>query len=182
MKYNYQHGRKDSFDLVRRLLLERGQGVYVEIGCVREWNDMGAGYSTPFFAAIAKETKSEFVSIDSDVEHINIARLILNKYDLRATFHTQDGIEFLQNYKKPIDFLYLDAWDYYGDTKPISAQKHLQAYLAANLAPRALVLIDDVLNESTYEGKGELLIPELLQRGYKCLYKGYQFLFENGAE
>lgn len=180
MEYNGRHGRKDSFDLVKRLLLERGAGTYVEIGCVREWNDMGAGYSTPFFASIAKETKSEFISIDSSTEHINIARIILNKYDLRATFHTIDGIDFLQSYKKPIDFLYLDAWDYYGETEKISGEKHLQAFMAANLAAGALVLIDDVLDIDTYKGKGELLIPELYRRGYTCLYKGYQFLFENG--
>jgi hypothetical protein len=84
-----------------------------------------------------------------------------------------------------IDLLFLDAWDI--DT-PGYAEKHLEAYRAAEdkLATRHLLLIDDTdvdyidgrlqFVDVAVAGKGRLLVPELLDRGYELVRTGRQTL------
>lgn len=85
----------------------------------------------------------------------------------------QDGITFLQQFRKPIDLLYLDAWD-----PRVSGfqEKHLMAYLEArpNLHPRSLILIDDT--DLGPWSKGTLVIQHALQDGYHIVYEGRQTL------
>ena len=79
----------------------------------------------------------------------------------------------------PIDLLYLDAWDYSeGEAAKISEESHLDAFkiIENSLSDRALILIDDIHDTESFKGKGSLVIPYLLNKGYKILYLGYQCL------
>ncbi len=86
---------------------------------------------------------------------------------------------------KDIDVLSLDVWDYTeGPQAVISEEAHLKAFQTVEnaLSPKALVLIDDVYDTVTFKGKGRLVIPYLLQKGYKPLHLGYQCLFAKDTE
>lgn len=80
---------------------------------------------------------------------------------------TQDGVAFLEAFSRPIDLLYLDAWDAY---LPGSQENHLRAYLAArkNLHTQSLILIDDTDLEQS--SKGRLVIPRAIEDGLAVLF------------
>jgi len=88
----------------------------------------------------------------------------------------QDGIEFLKNFDKPIDFLFLDGWDV--GTGGYD-ERHLEAFLAAKdkLAPMHLISIDDTDFKIIGEGKDKLLSPYLLDNGYVKILWGRQTIY-----
>lgn len=88
----------------------------------------------------------------------------------------KDGIDFLKEFDKNIDVLYLDGWDVGTQNY---AEKHLEAFLAAEnkLSPIHLILIDDTDYITEDGGKDKLLSPFLLQKKYLPLFNGRQTLF-----
>jgi hypothetical protein len=88
-----------------------------------------------------------------------------------------DGISFLNNFNKPIDLLFLDAWDVHVGSP--YAEMHYEAYLAAknNLADRHIISIDDT--DIMNGGKGKILIPYLLKNGYNMVISGRQTILTN---
>jgi hypothetical protein len=88
----------------------------------------------------------------------------------------RDGIEFLKNFNKQIDVLFLDGWDV---GTPFYAEKHLEAYDVAKdkLSPAHLILIDDTDYITNSGGKDKLLSPHLIDSGYIPLFNGRQTLF-----
>jgi hypothetical protein len=88
----------------------------------------------------------------------------------------KDGIEFLNEFNKNIDVLFLDGWD---KGTPNYTEKHLEAYFAAKdkLSEINLILIDDTDYITTDGGKDMLLSPILLDEGYIPLFNGRQTLF-----
>lgn len=184
------YGRKESFNLIRDILLsdEFSHPVIVEIGMTRNiGNWLGDGYSTPFFSYLANMRMGELYSIDIDPGVRITCKAILDKYGLytdRTHLIVEDGISCLTKWHdavgKPIDLLYLDGLDYSeGPQATVSEEFHLRAFrvIENDLSPRALILIDDVYDTTTFKGKGRLVIPYIMERGYKPLYLGYQCLF-----
>jgi spermidine synthase len=103
-------------------------------------------------------------------------RLIDNDERLKGVHAiTQDAIAFLETFDKKIDLLFLDAWDVEEGTP--YAEQHLRAYLTCkkNLSDRCLILIDDT--DVGGRGKGRVVIPKLIEDGFKCLTEGRQSLF-----
>jgi len=97
--------------------------------------------------------------------------------------HTQDGVSFLKNFDKQIDFLYLDGWDV-GTVGYL--ESHLKAFQSAKnkLSPLHLISIDDTDFEiktgpDSNPGKNALLTPYLLELGYKEILKGRQSVYIN---
>ena len=93
-------------------------------------------------------------------------------------------------FPKKIDLLYLDAWDVTPGEQ--YAQNHLTAFMVAepNLNDKHIILIDDTdiawsdthgfsIDNKALAGKGELLVPVLLERGYKLQWEGRQACFTN---
>lgn len=136
------------------------------------------GHSTYFWA------KSGIDIYTVDIDESCITQLVNQyKYHIQEpipdNLHIhipQDGIRFLENFEKQIDFLYLDGWDV-GVEK--YAEKHLEAYLAAKdkLSPVHLVAIDDTDFDTEQGGKDKLLTPYLLENGYIKLLSGRQNVF-----
>jgi len=87
-----------------------------------------------------------------------------------------DGIDFLANFDKQIDILYLDGWD---KGTPNFAENHLEAFKAAQnkLSNIHLVLVDDTDFNTPDGGKDRLLSPYLIENGYSLLFNGRQTLF-----
>lgn len=90
----------------------------------------------------------------------------------------KDGIQFLNEFDKKIDVLFLDGWD---KGTPLYAEKHLEAFQASEskLSDIHLVLIDDTDYITPDGGKDCLLSPYLLDKGYIPLFNGRQTLFIN---
>jgi len=88
----------------------------------------------------------------------------------------QDGIQFLKDFKKPIDFLYLDGWNV-GEHR--FAEYHLEAFMAAQdkLAPLHLISVDDCDFKTSEGGKDKLLTPYLLENNYVKVLWGRQNVF-----
>jgi ADP-heptose:LPS heptosyltransferase len=184
------YGRHESFDLVKEIIMSdpNDKPVILELGMTRTYgNWLGDGYSTPFFSYMVNVKGGELFSVDIDPEARIACEHILKEYNLytdRVHLYVEDAIRFLQRWNRdigsPIDLLYLDAWDYAeGEGAKNSEEKHLEAFkiIENYLSERALILIDDIHDTKTFKGKGRLVIPYLMERGYKTVYLGYQCLF-----
>jgi hypothetical protein len=132
----------------------------------------------------------EFHTVDIDMQCSKLTRTELKNHDLwyKSNVYCGDGIKFLQDFNKKINFLYLDAWDV---EYPEHAEMHLEAFKIAELklSENAVILIDDTdiafspekgfhNDENCLGGKGRLLIPFLLKKdNYVMLFKGRQTCF-----
>jgi len=90
----------------------------------------------------------------------------------------EDGIEFLRNFDKKIDVLFLDGWD---TGTHEYREKHLESFEVAKdkLSETHLILIDDTDFNIDGEGKDAFLSPHLLSLGYILLFDGRQKLYIN---
>lgn len=90
----------------------------------------------------------------------------------------KDGIEFLKEFDKKIDILFLDGWDV--GTEQYK-EKHLESFEVSKdkLSDTHLILIDDTDFILTNEGKDTLLSPHLISLGYVLLFDGRQKLYIN---
>lgn len=149
--------------------------VMVETGCIRnttEESKFGDGWSTVNWEYVAKETDSVVYVVDIDENHLSKSKQIVpeSKY---IVYTKQDSIEFLQNFDKKIDFLFLDSYDYCGDEENVRRchVHQLNEVKAAmdKLNDKCLVLIDDVF-DTNWNGKGKLSIPYLLENGFEILH------------
>ena len=93
------------------LFLQREGKVIVETGCQHRENDWGAGCSTQILSKIAQKVHGIFHTIDLDPVKIEVAKTFVPPGVL-AYFHAEDSIFALRKITEPIDYLYLDSWDY----------------------------------------------------------------------
>ena len=166
-----------SINLLKKYTHEK---IILEIGSIRskmehDINDFNPcccndGHSTYFWK---KYTNADIYTVDIDNNCKNIIDTDERLDGVKS--YTDDAIEFAKNFDKKIDLLFLDAWDII-DGSPY-AEKHLEIYniLKYNLSKNCLLLIDDT--DINFGGKGKLLIPVLLQDGFKCIFNKRQTLF-----
>jgi hypothetical protein len=183
---------KKSIEIANYLQLK----TVVEIGstrlsvtqkCIDYFNEENNAYLSPpcccdghggFFWA---EYGFDVYTVDIDENCINGVKWSYNnlRRELPNNVHInipRDGIEFLQNFDKKIDVLFLDGWDK-GSYQ--YAEKHLEAYEVAKdkLSDTHLILIDDTDYITEDGGKDKLLSPRLIEDGYIPLFNGRQTLF-----
>jgi len=172
--------RLESMKLTLELMDERQPNIVIETGTARggdgdkDFMFLGDGGSSIIFGTWAEVNNKIFYSVDIDSKAINAAKNALNSPDGNIHFVCQDSVQFLQDFDAPIDFLYLDSFDYeFGNPGP-SQEHHLKEIIAAydKLSSHCVVVIDDCsLPEG---GKGGLAIPFLVDRGWEIIYDGYQ--------
>ena len=177
-----------------KLFQQNNGKIIVEIGCIRQRFNHPIehepvdcpsrldGHSTVHWA----HSGAEFYTVDICQKNIDLANEYVSGYPNTKCF-CMDGIKFLKNFNKPIDLLFLDAWDV--DLSDC-AERHLEAYNVAlpHMAPKGLILIDDCdvsmvdgkLHPavSIYGGKGEMVVPTAINNGYKVVLKGRCVLLE----
>jgi hypothetical protein len=139
------------------------------------------GHSTAYW------TKDHLtVSVDVDrqaIENVQTICKALAQEKNLVTFN-MDGIEYLKRRNEPIDLLFLDAWDV---NLPESAERHLEAFQAAEhlLDFQSLVFIDDtdvdcvdgdLVWADGISGKGKLVIPYAIEKGWHVVFSGRQTL------
>ncbi len=163
--------RREWFVRTLDLFAARGGRVIVEVGSLRiPGNYDGDGYSTLAWAASGQSVYS--VDIDQAATALTIEE---TKHLPNVVVVNGDGIAFLKCFGEPIDLLYLDAWDV---GAPEYKERHLEAFQAARLAHKALVLIDDCDVDGL--GKGELVIPAAMAAGFSVVFQERQTLLARG--
>lgn len=138
------------------------------------------GHSTYFWAKEGYEVYTVDIDPHCKLQLENQYKYHLNE-QIPNNLHIcipQCGIEFLKNFDKQIDFLYLDGWDV---GSHLYAEKHLEAFITARpkLSPLHLISIDDTDFIEPVGGKDKLLTPYLLQNGYTKIIQGRQSIFIN---
>lgn len=169
--------------LTLELLKQTNNKVIVEIGGLRQemkhtleefdpicCND---GHSTEFWCS---NKNLEVYSVDINPYCKQFYDILKNKAD-NFSYSICDGLEYLKNFDKKIDLLFLDAWDVHNGSP--YAEKHYEAYLIAKekLSDKHIISIDDT--DIANGGKGKILIPYLLNNGYNIIVKGRQTIMTN---
>lgn len=181
----YLEGRIDSsdkryhtFKQCLELIEERGAKTLVETGTARNGikNCYGDGCSTAIFARFAQDHEAELFSVDINPGAISCSRKCLQQLNLAAHFIQQDSVQFLKSFDRPIDFLYLDSYDFELRNPAPSQVHHLKEIIAAMplLHADSIIMIDDC--DLPHGGKGKLVIEFLISQGWKILAAGYQVI------
>lgn len=169
-KISFSNGRYKTFTEVLRLISERNVRTIVETGTER-WQEPqycfdGDGGSTIIFAQWAVDYNAKMYSVDINEVHIQYCYENTKAFRSNLELILSDSVAFLQNFSDPIDFLYLDSYDY-EEQNPLPAQRHcLKEVLAAEdkFTPSTIVMIDDC--NIPGGGKGLLAIEYLLSKGW----------------
>ena len=141
----------------------------------------GDGASTIVFGLWAQRHGAHLHSVDIDAQAIDESRRAVSEMDLidSVSFHVSDSVAFLESFQDPVDFLYLDSYDY--DRHDVAVQKasqahHLAEFLAITdrLHEASVVLIDDCGVPGG--GKGKLVIEHMRANGWQILMDSYQVL------
>ena len=166
---------KKAFDLA----LERNLKTIVETGTARgktkfffikkfNWKD---GMSTPMFAEYASLYGGVLHTCDISAKNIANAKKFTKKLSKFIKFYIQDSLIFLEQFKEPIDVLYLDSLDGHN---PIEASNHQlkEAKIAVKkLYNNSLILLDDK------GSKTNLSLSFFLDNNFKIIYEtNYQVL------
>ena len=170
----YNNKKNIRFSLFKKTLeisKERGFKTIVETGTSRgkkkflffkkfNWKD---GMSTLMFSEFSYIIKGELHSCDISEENINNAKDFTKKYKNNVNFYVDDSVDFLRNFHKKIDLLYLDSFD--GHDVELASQHQLSEAKAVidKLQKNSLVLLDD-------KGAKTLYSTNYLQKnGFKIL-------------
>ena len=150
-KYNNQKNiRFKSFEFALYEAQKRSHKLLLETGVARgkikfffflktNWKD---GMSTMIFSDYAKHVNGQLFSCDINSKNIKNAKKFTTNNHKFITFIQDDSLNFLSNFNKKIDFLYLDSLD--GQLENASTHQLNEIKLAIkNLSRNSLVLLDD---------------------------------------
>jgi predicted O-methyltransferase YrrM len=181
-KYNFRR-RRITFAKTLQLLNERKAKIIIETGTSRKGlkATKGDGAATIVFGKWAKENNAMMHSVDIDLDSVNGSQeeVKLQNLDGVVSVHHSDSLEFLKNFKQPVDFLYLDSYDYSRTDKEIQKQSqehHLKEFKAIEdkLHNNSIVLIDDCGLPGG--GKGKTVVEYMLKKNWNILINAYQIL------
>ena len=150
-KYNNKKNiRFKSFEFALIEAKKRKHKILVETGVARgktkflffpriNWKD---GMSTMIFSDYARHEMGELNSCDINPKNINNAKKFAKSNIDFINFFVGDSLNFLDNFKKKIDFLYLDSLD--GQFEGASTHQLNEIQVAKkHLKLGSLVLLDD---------------------------------------
>ncbi len=177
-KMSRHNGRYYTFLRAMDLMDQRAAKVLVETGTARCGlkDAKGDGASTVVFGQWAQKHDTILYSVDIDPQSIQNAAADLGDCRDHVKLVLGDSVEFLARFKEPIDFLYLDSYDYDEQDPEPSQEHHLKEVLAVmpRLHDKSIILIDDCKLKGG--GNGKLVIAYLLQHGWKVDRNAYQVL------
>jgi SAM-dependent methyltransferase len=171
--------RYKTFEMALKLITERKARIIVETGTARhgDSNCSGDGCSTLIFCEWAHQNGAILYSVDIDANAIRNAEHALDPASKTAVQWIHgDSVAFLKDFNQPIDFLYLDSYDYEEWNPEPSQRHHLNEVIAAIpwFTKDTVIMIDDSDDGFLGGGKGKLVIEYLLERGWNIVMKGHQ--------
>ena len=151
-KYNnIKNIRFPFFKKVIEISITRKLKIIVETGTSRgkkkffffnkmNWKD---GMSTLMLAEFVNDINGELHSCDISKKNIDSAKGFTKKFKENTFFYINDSIDFLTNFHKKIDLLYLDSFD--GHDAELASKHQLNEAKASinKLGANSLVLLDD---------------------------------------
>ena len=147
---NPKNFRFKSFEYALLEAKKRNLKIFVETGVARgkqkflffskiNWKD---GMSTMIFSDYVKHVNGSLTTCDISKKNIDNAKKFTKINSDFINFVVEDSIKFLSNFKKKIDFLYLDSLD--GQFENASKHQLEEIKVAINyLHKDSLVLLDD---------------------------------------
>ncbi len=183
MPYKYNFGkRRVTFKKVIELLNKVNAKMIVETGTSRAGlkGAKGDGAATIVFGKWAKKNGAFMHSVDINEDSISGSQAEVDAQNLSSCveLHLSDSVDFLKNFDKKVDFLYLDSYDYSDDfeVQRLSQEHHLKEFMAIEnqLHEKTIVLIDDCRLPNG--GKGKTTIEYMLKKDWKVLIDAYQVL------
>ncbi|MDE3055593.1 MAG: class I SAM-dependent methyltransferase [Verrucomicrobiota bacterium] len=170
--------RYSTFHQALQLLTERNAKVVVETGTSRFGSNgfIGDGGSTIIFGDWACHNSALLYTVDISSSNMDQSKNASTPYSNNIRYIVSDSISFLKSFPEKIDFLYLDSYDYEVGNPHPSQNHHLKEIQAAypNLHDNSVVMIDDC--SLPKGGKGFLVIPYLIERGWKIIANSYQVI------
>jgi len=169
----YKHPKNIRFESFKFAIFEakkRNHKIIVETGVARgkikflffskiNWKD---GMSTMIFSDYAKYVNGELHSCDISQANVLNAKKFVKKNLGYVKFVVDDSLNFLENFNKEIDFLYLDSLD--GQFSEASSHQLKEIKIAKNkLNKNCLVLLDDKGD------KTNLSINYMLENNFKII-------------
>jgi len=160
----------------------------IEIGTTRE--SLPGQDSSSYFYNISKERGINFTTVDMDPEN---TERIKNRFpDINAI--CSKGEDFIESFAGVIDYLYIDAFDFFHNnhsTKRYEAyQKNLNTTINDNachkmhldcavnciekMSKGGIIVIDDCFGVNFERGKGVTAIPFLIDNGFKVIKRNSQ--------
>ncbi len=172
---NFRH---NSFLLALKLMSSMDAKVIVETGTARGGLQecLSNGCSTLIFAHWASDNNAVVYSVDINEDAIKVAENCVEQYSNHVQFIHSDSVQLLSNFNQPIDFLYLDSYDYDINNPRPSQLHHLKEIKAAYpwLHEKSIIMIDDC--NLPKGGKGKLVINYLKKRNWKVIFSNYQVI------
>lgn len=179
-------GRYGTMRRAIELAILRGAKVFVETGTARNGaaNCGGDGCSTMILgrlmeklASLSPASAPLLFTVDILPQAIGGAKQAASRVSSRISYHTQDSLKFLDAFGQPIDFLYLDSYDFDASNPLPSQQHHLKELLLAwdKLHANTVIIVDDCGLSSM--GKCKLVDSHLLYAGWKLDTDGYQRVY-----
>jgi hypothetical protein len=154
------------FDEAIRAFRERSGRVIVEVGAIRNRD----GLTTDGHSTLRWPHDATLWSVDNDPKAVNLTReLISDRPTVLCVL--ADAIAFLRSLPVGIDLLYLDGPH---PDRDDGRRWHLEAYRAATMNLRSVLLIDDT--DVPRFGKAEFVIPAALSDGFQVVASGRQTL------
>jgi len=161
----------------------------IEIGTTREITSQLDSSSK--FYLLSKDKQFNFITVDMDPEN---TKNIKSRYpDINAL--CCKGEDFLQKYPDTVDYLYLDAFDFYHNGHSKERQESYRKNLGCEIATddklchqmhleccqnvidkmpsKSIIVIDDVIDDK--RGKGVTAIPFLLSNGFSLIQSNFTF-------
>lgn len=181
-KYNFRR-RRVTFAKTLKLLDQRNVKTIIETGTSREGlkNTKGDGGATIVFGKWAQQNNAKMHSVDISEDSVKGSQSEVDNQNLNDTVmvHLNDSLEFLKTFNQPVDFLYLDSYDYSKTDEEIqkkSQEHHLKEFkiIEDKLHKNSIVLIDDCGLPGG--GKGKTVIEYMLKKNWKILIDAYQVL------
>lgn len=160
----------------------------IEIGSARE-NLFTS--STHDFLNYTKKHNMNFISVDMDPQCTNNVEILKKKLNLNNSDKYKainaKGEDFLEDYDRNIDFIYLDAFDFWHSNHSSERRDRYKKILNCDIVPddilchkmhltccqiinsksnpNTVICFDDVINKN-FDGKGKTAIPFLLNNGW----------------
>ena len=168
-----------------------GDKTIIEIGSTRE--RLNSQKSTEKLAVFTALTDMNFITVDMDPENTRHIRSILPKLNARSKAITQKGEDFLAEYNGSLDFIYLDAYDFFHENHSDKRRESYRTILNSDINDSdcwemhrkcaeaiiskmpigGIVVIDDTWLDvsNKYDGKGKFAAPLLLENGFIMIAK-----------
>jgi hypothetical protein len=157
----------------------------IEIGSTRE--EMPGQGSTKKLAEFCHKEGLHFITVDMDPGNTKLAMNDLVRINESFEAVNQKGEEFLDEYSGPIDFVFLDAYDYNHGKHSEEREGRYEKYLGARISDEACHLMhlecaravrrkiplygaicfdDTWFSEGKWRGKGALAVGYLLDKNF----------------